>query len=521
MASENSGKITSLRYQITQLEQRIEDIEYYENQAKEQVLVWCVDLGDITVGSRVGTIEVDREKQGLNIHPAYETGAQYDSERDGVFQYFGVMNPYAKLLNAIIAPGVESWKPRYRYGTIYDINKSEDIANVNLETYSSEFYRDVLNQVDNLYGLKIEYMDCNSAPFEEGDVVVVEFDDTKWGQGKIIGFKSNPKPCNDEIVFFSLGELGILWDIKTNAYVEGFTGPTDYADCIAYLADKTETTLDNQYYGLPYTRLLRTFYTDAAYNNYHEKFTTWGLTAHGENPGYLYDKPEISYSVTEVDGVFESRTEWDETITPWGSIAPAYLHNFFYTEGPFGPIFQAGGVNLYDWSSWDYMESHFVCPLDEDESYYSYGTDAEYGNDAIGIGYPGAVMSEISIVQVLFNSHAYIETIDDEGVLRTIYTSSRETEVLCTCGNYPWEVDDSDESDPQLMDINAEFSMAVYDLIEALHALRGVEIMYDSPDYETSVCLGPSTTSDNCENSLCNYWYSVVNPKMELKIYKS
>jgi len=511
-----------LKIQIAGLEKKIEKFEYYETQTQEDRLVWCADLGDITVGSIVKTIEIDRELQGLNIAPAFDDGAAYTAAEDGILRFFGTINPYHQLLNWIIAPSIQKFHPTYRYGKIYDIDYENNTASVNLRPHVSQTNRDIdVNQVENLYGVPVDYMDCHAEPFEENDEVLVEFEKQKWGQGKVIGFRSSPKPCGtDELVFFSLGELGIVWDITENDYPTDFIGVQDYADCIAYLAGKTETTAVDSTFGLPYTRLLRTFYTDAAYTEYHNKSTTWGLPEQSEVPGYLYDKPQLSDTLSLVGGIYDRTQEWDDTSTPWGVIAPAYTQSYYWTGSP--PVFQPGGVSLYDWSSWDYFESHFICPLDIDDAYFSYGTDAEYGNDNIGLGYPGAIMSENSIVQVTFSAHAYTETISDgAGGVETVYTSARETLTACTCGTYPWDDGLGGEvTDPQLMAKNEEFSTAVYDLIEALHVLRGVEIMYDSPDYEGENCQGPDGTTENCNAGLCNYYYDVTNPKMELKLYR-
>jgi hypothetical protein len=52
-----------------------------------------------------------------------------------------------------------------------------------------------------LTDVPIEYMDCNSGAFIDGDEVLVEFTNQEWDQPKIIGFKESPKLCTDIYVF--------------------------------------------------------------------------------------------------------------------------------------------------------------------------------------------------------------------------------------------------------------------------------------------------------------------------------
>ena len=45
-----------------------------------------------------------------------------------------------------------------------------------------------------LTDVPIEYMDCNSGAFADGDEVLIEFTNQDWDQPKIIGFKERPTP---------------------------------------------------------------------------------------------------------------------------------------------------------------------------------------------------------------------------------------------------------------------------------------------------------------------------------------
>src|SRR5690606_1235130 len=46
----------------------------------------------------------------------------------------------------------------------------------------------------NLSGAPISYMTCNGSAFAVGDKVAVEFQGS-WANPRVIGFKTNPKPC--------------------------------------------------------------------------------------------------------------------------------------------------------------------------------------------------------------------------------------------------------------------------------------------------------------------------------------
>jgi len=529
-------QIIALKMQIDQLKEKRDRIIAYRDAPDLTKLVWLADYpkdeGAPIVGQIVGTIELDREDNGdnINIYPAFSDEHLYDSARDGILTPTQVTNPFWAYFNVAVSPGIQKWYPRYRHAEISDIDYTAKTCTINIDPLyaasgtSGEDPLFINQDAETLYNVPIDYMDCTTPPFENFDKVLVMFTDLDWNQPVVKGYQTNPQPCSpDELVFFALGELGIIWDITENAYPTDFVGVQDYSDCLTYLAGKTETTMIDDYFGLPYTRLLRCYYPDAGGTEYHDKITTWGLPEQSSVPGYLSDKPELSD--TYIPPVFPSAmweriTEWGDTVTPWdgaaGYITPAYTNNYYWTDELFGPLFYPGGVSMRIWSSWDYFLAHYVCPLDEDLSYYSYGTDAEYGNDPIGMGYPGAIMSENSIVQIMFSSHA--ETLDVGAPrpwrLDTVYTTSRETLTACACGTI------GETTNPQTMPRNGDFSAAVYTLIEALHVLRGVEIMKDSPDYEGESCQGGGTTSENCAASVCNYWYDITNPKMELKLYR-
>lgn len=52
-----------------------------------------------------------------------------------------------------------------------------------------------------LTDVPIEYMDCNSDAFADGDEVIVEFTGQDWEQPKIIGFEESPRVCKSVYIF--------------------------------------------------------------------------------------------------------------------------------------------------------------------------------------------------------------------------------------------------------------------------------------------------------------------------------
>jgi hypothetical protein len=48
-------------------------------------------------------------------------------------------------------------------------------------------------------GVPIEYMTCGASVFTDEDHVIVEFEDQDWSNPKVIGFASNPEPCEGSV----------------------------------------------------------------------------------------------------------------------------------------------------------------------------------------------------------------------------------------------------------------------------------------------------------------------------------
>lgn len=155
---------------------------------------WCADLTEDGAGE-VGTIEVPGEPKKTLIVP----GAAAPTPADGQVVAREVQRYDQAFFNAALLPGWQKFKPTYRTGEIFNIN--EDVCSVDLDYEESTPRELPINQADILNNVPIEYLSCNGAAFEEGDKVVVKFEDQDWNSPKVIGFVSNPKSCGPILIF--------------------------------------------------------------------------------------------------------------------------------------------------------------------------------------------------------------------------------------------------------------------------------------------------------------------------------
>ena len=170
--------------------------EYLQNNMPEDptVSAWCADLTEDIAGN-VGTIEVPGERGIVQIQPGYENNSTYDSTRDGQLQPSIASTPASTFYNLAMLPGWQKWKPTYRYGVISNIDNESHTCDVKLDITSSSQQSLDVNQELNLFGIPVSYMSCDSSVFENGDNVLVKFDDQEWANAKVIGFKDNPAQC--------------------------------------------------------------------------------------------------------------------------------------------------------------------------------------------------------------------------------------------------------------------------------------------------------------------------------------
>ena len=184
----------------------------------ETISAWCADLTEDLSGD-VGTLEIPGERGTVLIQPGYEDNAVYNLSRDGQIQPLIAANPYQTYYNLAMFPGWQKWKPTFRFGTITSIDSENDKANVTLDSVSSSQQALNINQSNTLTDVPVEYMSCNSAAFEVDDEVIIKFE-YDWSTPKVIGFKDNPKACEEFLYISATGDITrcIVWDMQTNAY---------------------------------------------------------------------------------------------------------------------------------------------------------------------------------------------------------------------------------------------------------------------------------------------------------------
>lgn len=153
---------------------------------------WCADY-TLDLTGDVGLVDVNDEGgQGVVIQPGYDGEGAYDQARDGAM-FPGLAQSGIQLyFNAAILPGVQKWMPRYRIGTISNIES--DTCTVELDEATSSVQDLPINHKSVLQSVPIKYMDCNGAAFEDGDRVLVRY--TVTGP-LVVGFAENPKSCGN------------------------------------------------------------------------------------------------------------------------------------------------------------------------------------------------------------------------------------------------------------------------------------------------------------------------------------
>lgn len=212
----------------TALEQEIARISEASELARTQA-AWCADLVEDLSGT-VGTIEIDTDaRDGLMVQPGYAGNAAYDAERDAIEVPFRTLPVPDAILNFALMPAIQKWRPTYRYGTISNVNQGASTCDLALANANSRIRGININETTYFSGVPIEYMTCDGAPFANGDDVVAQFDpyDVE-GSIKVIGFKSEPKPCESRHILIEGTSAWLLWDIvgKRPAYNLGTGAPT-------------------------------------------------------------------------------------------------------------------------------------------------------------------------------------------------------------------------------------------------------------------------------------------------------
>lgn len=158
------------------------------------VEVWCADASEDAEGT-VGTIEVNGEFGAQDsilvvapqeVLPTLQSGAIVSRE---------VQFGHQAYFNAAILPGWQKHLPTYRAGRISNIDVTANRCSVELDEARSSAQDLEINQASTLQDVPVRYMSCDAAAFEDGDHVIVEFQEQDWSKPVVIGFVERPRPC--------------------------------------------------------------------------------------------------------------------------------------------------------------------------------------------------------------------------------------------------------------------------------------------------------------------------------------
>ena len=173
--------------------------------------VWCVDLTEDATGD-VATIEIPGETK----HFLIAAEGKKATSADGLVVAREVQSAAQVFFNAAILPGWQKFRPTYRAGTITALDYAKDTADITLSTDDvSSAQKLGINQTDTLENVPVEYMTCNSAAFDIGDICVIKFEEQDWTQPKVIGFFDNPRPCGSGIGVAYEGADGMQYAVLT------------------------------------------------------------------------------------------------------------------------------------------------------------------------------------------------------------------------------------------------------------------------------------------------------------------
>ena len=278
---------------IAQAQQDIATLNGFDVTSNESL--WCADF-TLEADGECGIIEVPGESKTLLIVPE----ALAPTGDDGEVVARPVQDSAQLFYNLAILPGWQKFKPTYRFGTLAAIDYAGDTGSVTLETAYSSAQNLNVNQTGFLSNVPIEYMTCDAAAFENGDEVVVKFIGQDWAAPKVVGFKSNPKPCGAYKLAFLIGADYPIIVPPTSSAPHG-----DETLDITYpspgLREYLRTYLSNT--RLPWPPFSGISFGGSRRNSIHMRFTVaWKMET--KNQTYFENFPRFSYRSTIGNGEF-------------------------------------------------------------------------------------------------------------------------------------------------------------------------------------------------------------------------
>ena len=224
------------------LDEQLVKVKASQAEAAKVKEVWCATYSDqFKIGDKVDTIEIDDQSSLMLIAP------EGVASTPGQLKRTDMSLPSEAFYNCAMLPGVQKWKPRYKFGIITAINKPLNLCTIKL-TETSVTKKNTL-ATETLTEVPIDYLKCNSAVFNIGTPVVIEFTTRKLTLPRVIGFQNNPRPCLPllSITVHAAGyaDYIVLWDMVNNIYYNlGFSPPVAFpcklSDIAAVLSSMTE-----------------------------------------------------------------------------------------------------------------------------------------------------------------------------------------------------------------------------------------------------------------------------------------
>lgn len=131
----------------------------------------------------------------------------------------------------------------YRVGTITDIDYNAHTATVELDEALSVAQDLDVNQSMILENIPVKYMDCDANAFVVDDRVVVEFTGQGWESPQVIGFETNPQPCEWHLAIIDapMGEFSSI------TFPTGFNGTVVLVGAGGPVGETTGTLEDEEY----------------------------------------------------------------------------------------------------------------------------------------------------------------------------------------------------------------------------------------------------------------------------------
>jgi len=216
-------RLTMIKGRILQTEKRKEMLESAPTDFGR--VIDCADVSDDLTGD-IRSLEIpDEGVTNMTLYPDYwryySGDAFYSQERDGQIMAREAQVSYQAFFNAAILPGVQRHYPGFRYATVSMIDKTEHTASIAYSAIDSSAQDLIVNDPGGKRDeVPIQYMECDSHIFEDGDRVLVELEERDWQRPKIIGFAEKPKRC-PIIMAYNLG-----WRFGTQIYTD--SDPSGY-----------------------------------------------------------------------------------------------------------------------------------------------------------------------------------------------------------------------------------------------------------------------------------------------------